>query len=739
MSDERPQPPLPHEPEPASGSEPSQWIAGLVQEHYFPLFRLALASLEDEQLSRQVVLATLATALQKYRRYSQRSDAVWLYGLALKELRRQARQAVAGEPLPPPTVLDDVIWKLVDTFEQKEHLLCVLLYLLDWPEASAATLLHVSASAVRTQRQLFEQRFTAAIREVPLAPQTSDENALSAMLSESLQKRWPTPQLAAADFALILEQVQQQALAAPRRPRPRWLAPAAAGLLALGACLTLGLLVYLAGLTPTIQLPFAATSASTPRPAVRQAWPLSLLSSSSAISQRLMESAELWSTLWIDVQDARFGPPSYHGAPRLYRLQAWVSQPAQSIQLFGLLAREPTSLYIYRGWRGDYMNPLLGLSYTKEAAATPAALLENDDLRQMVFPSTSLAATQPGFFKAVRPEAMLGRQALVVDWRDQYGQRRLRLWIDTRTGLLLRQQEFGGDQFDLLLSDSQVTGLSLDQLSPPDQLAAAMENIQKAPATPEKRATSAPVILLPTPTAAFRLENRTALGQEPAPPGYDPRHARLDFEFPNNLDYSNASSDTAAIPANLFADGYLIGAARFGLPWMLRCARSPDGLRLAFNTRSDGASLPDDALRWLDLRDPATQYEPLPGMHASEFAFSPDSLKLAVFAAGISPDQAGIYLVTLATGDSRKVLDLAAARSLLWSPDGEFLALIGVEQPGDDEQVLVLHLRTGQIAFRADPLPTGASLPGDWPIANWGLAFPVATGDMQVCSNPPLE
>ena len=131
--------------------------------------------------------------------------------------------------------------------------------------------------------------------------------------------------------------------------------------------------------------------------------------------------------------------------------------------------------------------------------------------------------------------------------------------------------------------------------------------------------------------------------------------------------------------------------------------------------------------------------EPLPGLHASDFAFSPDSQKLAVFASDSTLDQAGIYLVTLATGDYTKVIALADARSLLWSRDGEFLALIGVEQSGDAEQVLVLHLRSRQIAFRADPLPSGASLPADWPIANWGLAFPVATGDMQTCSNPPVE
>ncbi len=101
MSDERPQPPLPPEPELDSGSEASHWIAGLVQQHYLPLYRLALATLEDEPSARQVALETLAIALHRHQRYSRRSDTVWLYDLALKELRLKAHRA-PGERVSTP-------------------------------------------------------------------------------------------------------------------------------------------------------------------------------------------------------------------------------------------------------------------------------------------------------------------------------------------------------------------------------------------------------------------------------------------------------------------------------------------------------------------------------------------------------------------------------------------------------------------------------------------------------------
>ena len=132
MTDESLQPPSTAEPAPASRPEPAQWLAGLVQGHYIALYRLALAHLEDEPLSRQVALTALAGALQKHNRYSRRSDFIWLYELALKEIQQKSRQPSAAEPTQPPSDLDAAIWKLVDSFEGQERLLCILLYLLEW-------------------------------------------------------------------------------------------------------------------------------------------------------------------------------------------------------------------------------------------------------------------------------------------------------------------------------------------------------------------------------------------------------------------------------------------------------------------------------------------------------------------------------------------------------------------------------------------------------------------------------
>ncbi len=232
------------------------------------------------------------------------------------------------------------------------------------------------------------------------------------------------------------------------------------------------------------------------------------------------------------MQAAKFGPPSYRGAPRLYRLQAWVSQPAQSIQLFGLLAADPASLYIYRGYRGDYLNPLLGLSYTKEAAATPDALLENEDLRQMVFPSTSIAATPARLFPgcplriAARSPGAGGRLARPVRAAppalvDRYPHR----------SPACASRSSAVTDFDLLLSDNQVTELALDQNNPPEQLALAMQKIQSAPSTPIPGAASTPSSSCPPPPPPFAWKTGLLSVSEPSPPGYDPRSRPAGFRI----------------------------------------------------------------------------------------------------------------------------------------------------------------------------------------------------------------
>ncbi len=169
---------------------------------------------------------------------------------------------------------------------------------------------------------------------------------------------------------------------------------------------------------------------------------------------------------------------------------------------------------------------------------------------------------------------------------------------------------------------------------------------------------------------------------------------------------------------------------------MLRCDRSPDGYRLAFNTGSDGTSIPDDSLRWLDLREPDKVYQPAPDLKTESFVFSNDSRQIALFAGGETPEQTGIYLLDLGTAEYQMILPMAHAESLVWSPDGEFLAMITQIEAGANSQAITVHVRSSQVAFEA-PLPSNEEpIPADWPMANWGIPFPQKMGGVFECSIP---
>jgi hypothetical protein len=420
----------------------------------------------------------------------------------------------------------------------------------------------------------------------------------------------------------------------------------------------------------------------------------------------------------------------------LYRSQAWVSQPDQSIELLGLLSQPPSSSYTFSQGRFDYLNPVLDLSFTGAAEPSPASMIRNQNLRWMVFPAESPWFTEPGTFRPYDTDKILDRGALVVDWHNQYGLREARLWIDARTGILLRSQVFGGDNYSLLLSESVVTEIVFDENFPPARLSAEMRRVGES--SPVLQAT-APQPILPTPTLAAGPVNRGSPSFETPPPGFDPAASQLVFQFPNNLDASNILSGTAEVPIQLLADGYRLPDTRFGLPWMLRCDRSQDGYRLAFNTGSDGTAIPDDSLRWMDLRDPLKIYQPIPELHAESFAFSADGRRMAVFARSPQSDETGIYLIDLAIGESKLIFPLTEAQSLVWSPDGEYLGMMGVLEAGGDTQALLIHVRSGQIAFQSGSSSAESAAPELWPMSNWGVPFPQAMGGLEECAAPPAQ
>jgi DNA-directed RNA polymerase specialized sigma24 family protein len=747
------------QPEPGMGHQRA--LPDLLSEHYASVYRLAFSSLDNAPAAHQAARRAIAEAHLEAGRHPGHHPERLPYELVIKNLKQVKPTQTSGPGLETGVtetlkgqVADPAIARFnqaVDRLGTMEHHLLVLVYVLGWAPAKAADLLGVSESAARAQLALFHSRLCPLLDQAPdsaipgvgALPALPGELAGAAdqRLAAVLQACWPAPELSQEELEVLALQVaelaaslrQQQEKSVPYRRLTAVLGAAAVLLL----CLTGGLAVWLYNVQGAA-LPLRATpsatayGASTPFPQVTKMAPLTRRSSDEAIRQRWAESAGLWHSLSADLQTWRYGPLSYSGLPRAYRQQAWVLQPDQSIALTGLLGSEPGETYLGAQDRIFIRSAAQDETSSQAWDGQLTSLLPASPLRQMIFPASSPWASLPGSFRGLRTEQQAGREAVVYDWTNAAGGREARLWLDAQTGIILRSQTFGGDGFQTLIDESLLTSLVLERSQPPPALITGAQLGQSQPAS----ADPAFAALLPTPTPAAPPADRPGVPPDPAPPGFDPSGGRLAFHFPRDPKVANAAVGTASQPAELSADGYSLGVTTFGLPWTLRCQRSADGRRLAFNTGSDGAAPADDSLRWFNLNKPQAIYQPLPDLRAASFAFAPSGRQIAVAGQGRGDRASGVYLVDLGTGESRLLLAAEDARSLLWSPDGEFLALTGRLTGQASPAIMVLHVDTGRFAYQG-PAGVVDQLPADAPIAGWGTPFPVEMGGMDECASPP--
>jgi DNA-directed RNA polymerase specialized sigma24 family protein len=192
--------------------------------------------------------------------------------------------------------------------------------------------------------------------------------------------------------------------------------------------------------------------------------PLDLNSSSQAIEKRLKQSAYLWYTLWADIQNFPNGPGSTVGLNNEFRDQIWVSQPDQSLELFGLPENQVYLRRIATGGRGYTATGRPGDAYIDNNwfPIFGENVLRNPLLQALIFPGES-DWFRPGWtFNPVASEIIAGRQSLVVDWTNPQGVPEARLWIDALTGVILRRQSLDVTRPDRVVSEMVMTDIAYD-------------------------------------------------------------------------------------------------------------------------------------------------------------------------------------------------------------------------------------------------------------------------------------
>lgn len=702
-------------------------------QRYYPLvFRWVLAWVGWPEEARRQTTSLCAEVLRRRLAWESDEGPLLVYALVWRRLRRVRRRSI-GAVGTPQSPLEHSLVAWLKRLNGEEYALFLLRYLLECPVEQAAQVLGVSTTAAQAQLTLFRRGLAAlpadgeeedAAHAQALSPSGAERYSPAESRAVRLLRRWfPAPSLPEEDWAALVAQVQATPALSYEATQPSWRARLWNWrALWLGAILGMAVLV-------AVSLLFVGLARFTFRglPSdLDDARPLRLWARTEDIRRRWGETYPAWRNLFVEVQSVDYGPAHYLGPPFTWREQAWVALPDQAVYFIDSAESGQGQVTVSGGGRVVQRNALAVLTRAQVWDGTASGLLPPGPLRTMLFPATSPWMNAPGRLRPAGVGRIAGHSTLIFDWLTPQGERTDRLWLETRSGIILRWETYLGASQDSLRHVSQVTRLTFEQAQPPSNLAlAARMPGQGEGDAPESEA--APLWPARRPTPAV-----TPLAKRPAPPGMDLSYSVLTFQFAAPLEATSALQT-----ADLFADGYWLGRVRIGLPWGLRCQRSPDGRRLAYVAASQGLLPGDDALRWFNLNEPSKLYTLLPEVRVTAFAFAPDGLRLAAAGEGRVPAEDGLYTVNLVNGESTLLRRLYEGRSLVWSPEGEFLALIARLAGEESPSVLVIHVRTRRVVEQW-PLSGGeVKLPPDSLIHSWERPFPNELGGLEACATPP--
>jgi hypothetical protein len=467
-------------------------------------------------------------------------------------------------------------------------------------------------------------------------------------------------------------------------------------------------------------------------------------SSPSSILQRIQEHDQFYQSMWAEGQVVFYGPAGYSGPPRTFRVQIW-SVPGRNLMIAGPAAGVPAGALLSTTIPGDVDSPKQTFLALRSGANSQwfysdDELLKNTpSIQRLAYPVDALKIVQnmlgyeprKTIFSPVRLEKLSGRITLVTDIAPQEDGKRGRLWVDVENGLILRWQHFTGLHESIVDWEVTFTRVLFDTaihpnlIKPyyflPDYFAEDQQGF------PEKRKADKTSSLT---SPAFTHPEITF---PTAPRDFDPGNQWLVFQYPNTYHYLAPFADV-----EIFSNQYYLGSMKFGNPWTLVCSRAPNGYLMAYVSVPD-AQMEDTFLNWFDLRETGLPvHSILGGIAIKELVFSPDSHFLAAY--GSHENAGGIYLVDMQTQSIRQFENVFDARSLAWSPDSNYLAMIArSEAASSTEILLVIDVVDGQAIYRSLWNPQDARSWSGSPLRDWDIPFPAQPQGLEGCARPPVR
>jgi hypothetical protein len=179
-----------------------------------------------------------------------------------------------------------------------------------------------------------------------------------------------------------------------------------------------------------------------------------MASSSAEIRKAMLQSADEWKSIWMDGTVTWYSPDGSNAPAQVYHEQVWIEPSTARFRTLlgpGEGAAEQfkacdgnTILQMDLKTGASQSNSLPTFAKHAPADSTPHLLWGQigTPFSEIALPSNY--ATDQGIYKPTGTETVAGRETLVVEWtRTGTDLLQWRMWLDTRTAVILKFQEFG--------------------------------------------------------------------------------------------------------------------------------------------------------------------------------------------------------------------------------------------------------------------------------------------------------
>jgi hypothetical protein len=488
-----------------------------------------------------------------------------------------------------------------------------------------------------------------------------------------------------------------------------------------------------------------------------------------------MQSQRLtWRTLWASVREIYYGPPGYLGPPLLQLpRQAWLRQPGLVQVVFHSnidILIDPgntASLFYLNGFNfiifddskdiyGEYIGVVDEIPWYYTGFSSSQAQYQFFSLPLMHMGAYLLEESS---LRVIREEKHAGRRAVVLEGVFTSKTRRVRLWVDALTGVVLRRLDYSAISPGVVLREAGVEAIEFDAEFPAGIFNPGERVIRDFVQDPSGAPAPVGQDLFASPRWSETRHIR--LAPVPAPPGLDPSHLPVFLQWPESWEQAaktptpgsprgtasgeagEAATTGTAAPEpertaspggapgiQVFAGQYLLGSLPLESVNFGGCRRSPDGRLIALRA---GHVLERDPNRlyWFSLEAPQALHEICRGCDELPFAFSPDSQNLAYTGCRelSSPPGCAIFVRNLPTNNlSSWQISNDISESypffLAWSPEGRSLAILALVEGWTQTRLKILDLQSGEFTYSGDYDPASGTVAPDSPTLKWGLTFP---------------